>query len=171
MDIETAASTSTVDGGATTSVRSVALSSAERSSAASDDCGCGDSRGGGVVAHPAAHKASASVQSGASFITTSRALRRDLEIDRQRLGVGSVAEVDGLLALLHDAVAVLKGYCNSERLGLGESFCRYFPRHVLLHLFRLQQGIERRSVLLRLLWRRLRRFLSKRLQLRHDVDR
>src|SRR5262249_36852051 len=62
MDIDTAASTSTVGGGATTSVRSVPLSSAERSSATSADCGT--ARGGGAVAH-AAHKASASVKSGA----------------------------------------------------------------------------------------------------------
>src|SRR5262245_883361 len=129
MDIDTAASTSTVGGGATTSVRSVALSSAERSSATSADCGT--ARGGGAVAH-AARNASANVQSGASFITTSRAVRRDLEIDRQRLGVGSVAEFDGLLALLHDAVAVLKGYCNSERLGLGERVRGHFHRDVFL---------------------------------------
>src|SRR5256885_786927 len=113
-------------------VRSLALSSAERSSPTSGDPGAGC--GAGTVAHPAAHKASASVQSRASFITTSRALRRDLEIDRQRLGVGSVAELDGLLALLHHAVAVLKGYCNSHRLRFRQRVGGHFDRHILLRV-------------------------------------
>src|SRR2546428_5461677 len=97
-------------------------------------------------------------------------LRLNFEMDRQRLCVASVPELDGLLLLLHDAVAVLKGYRNSHRLRLGERVGGHFQRDVLLHFAAAEQRIEWRDFFLHLLRGGLRRFLSQRLELRHDVD-
>src|SRR5947209_19966479 len=122
---------------------------------------------GGAVAHAVAHNATIS----RTPFTPASAF--DFEIDRERLHVRNIGELDHLLLRLHHAFFVLKGYRNAQAGRLRQHARRHGQRQRLVHLAlpRMQQRVERRDFFLRRFRRRLRGLLSQHLELRHDVDR